>query len=404
MDTICANSSEFITPRRVLISSNYRAWPEVYNGQSYGFLNVISQIEACDSVQPEPASYSIGRGLRPNAPFLIGELRHRVASQTRRALGRPRTSNCAVTEIEQDYDVFMFMCQFPLELGALERLKGWRKHSKIAVAYVLETWSYALHETRHELALLNEFDHVFVLNAQSIETLSRYVTAPISFLPSATDCLLATPPIPSVERVIDVFSFGRRAAPIHRHLLGLAKADPEFFYMFDTAKGGEITDFAEHRLQTANLLKRSRYTIGYNPRDLGVYHREGAPREDALSTRYFEAAAGGAITLGSAPFCDEFNDLFDWPDAVINLPTSTKNLKGFLDELEQEPERLLAARCNNIYQSLRRHDWSHRWRDILTTLGLLPTSQHAERIAELDRLADLFLKSEQPHQVAQLDS
>lgn len=372
--------------RSVLLSSNYSAWPEVFNGQAYAFLNVIRQLERADLLCPQPAHYTRGRGINPRLGYLWRESLHRAHSHVVRQLGRPGTSNAQSVKVERDYDVFMFMCQFPLELTALSKIKGWRERSGMAVAYILESWQNRFPFEKAELKLLDKFDHVFVLNADCIPDLQKYTTAPVSFLPSACDTLMATPFPGNPARCIDVLSMGRRIPKLHDKLVQMSVTDPDFFYVHDTSRGGAIANFHEHRLQSAAMIKRSKYFIAYDfsVDDSGPF--AGVVKR-ALATRYFEGAAGGAVMVGSPQQCPEFKEHLDWEDVVIELPPDTTDVRGFFADLDSQRERMARIRTTNVAQSLRRHDWAHRWDQILHVLGLERSPLLESRLDELDSLA-----------------
>ena len=222
----------------------------------------------------------------------------------RQIVGLTRLAPMQHAALTKDYDLFFFMCQFPIELSALDRIKDWRKRSGKAVAFILKSWSHRLEAAKAELRLLNQFDHVFVLNAASIPYLSKYTQAPCSFLATASDCLLATPFPAPPARTVDVFSMGRRSPIIHDQLIAWARTDPSFFYVFDTSRHGVTINWTDSRLLNASLTKRSKFFVAY---DHTVVDRGGIPKnfkDRALSTRYFEGAAGGAVLLAphrSAP-------------------------------------------------------------------------------------------------------
>jgi hypothetical protein len=377
-----------VTARSVLLSSNYNAWPEVFNGQCYAFLNVVAGLENADVLAPPGAKYTAGRAVRPSFSYLFGELFYRSQSQLLRKLGKPGQSNMQPVKVDRDYDMFMFMCQFPVELTALGRIEDWRKRCGKAVAFILETWSHVHESTKTELALLNQFDHVFVLNRECIPNLRKYVTVPISFLSTATDSLLSTPFPENPERFVDVFSMGRRSVPIHEKLVALAGADNHFMYSHDTSKQGAITNWHEHRLMTANTIKRSKYFIAYNHAVVDPSSESKNFKEQALSTRYFEGTAGGSVVLGSAPGCQEFSEYFDWEDAVIDLPEDVADLRAFLNDLDAQTERMERARISNAAQCLKRHDWAHRWAQILDTLGLERTAKLESRLDKMASIAE----------------
>lgn len=383
-----------MTDRSVLLSSNFNAWPEPFNGQAYAFLNVIAQIEDADVLVPPAAAYTAGRGVNPSVGYLWNELRHRLVSQTWRKLGQPGLSNAQPVTIARDYDVFLFVCQFPLELTALRHLHGWRQRCGKAYAYLLEGWPERFPHQAQELRMLDQFDHVFVLNAESIPALRQYTSTPVSFLPSACDTLLACPYPAAPPRSIDVLSMGRRIPELHTKLSALAAQDGHFFYLHDVLRAGAVTDWAEHRGQSAAMIKRSKYFIAYDftVDATGIFK---GVRKNALATRYFEGTAGGAIVLGSRQQCPEFDTHFDWPDAVIELPPETPDLGEFFADLNTQVVRLERARANNVSQALRRHDWAHRWRQLLDRVGLAHGARLQQRIDRLANMADMVDTAQQ---------
>jgi hypothetical protein len=70
----------------------------------------------------------------------------------------------------------------------------------------------------------------------------------------------------------------------------------------------------------------------------------------------FESIAGGPVILGSEPNCSDFQTNFDWPDAVIPLPTEPSAIEETLRSLEAEPDRVARASVANVMNALRRHD------------------------------------------------
>lgn len=374
--------------RSVLLASNYNVWREPFNGQSQSFLSVVQGIEAADLLAPSGAAYLSGHAVRPSVRYLAWEFSHRVASQARMRLGQPGLSNMIATKVEKNYDLFFFCCQFPHELAALSRMRGWRKRTGWAAAYMLESWSGSLAQSRANLRMLDQFDHVFVLNSQSIPELRKYTTTPISHLAPATDMMLATPMPAPPRRSIDVYSFGRRSGPLHRQLLTLSSSSPNFHYVYDSVQGGKVPDWLDHRCLTASQMKRARFFIAFNPADVGGGGTGRFRNEHALSTRYFEGAAGGAVMLGSRPQCSDFDHYLDWPDAVIPLSPDA-DIAGFLEELTPQHDRLRKVSQRNVIETLRRHDWSHRWQRILAQVGLDATPALGERQAELRRLSEL---------------
>lgn len=372
--------------RNVLLVSNYNAVPRPWNGVPFEFFSVISQIEAARIVAPAARIPELAPGA--NIREVLTYVGHELGSRARRVAGGRATSEMRETELDADYDLCLFMCQFPRNLPEIDQVRHWRARSRKAVAFVLESWSSDLHRHRAALRLLDRFDHVFVLNAASIPALQRHTRTPVSFLPTAADCLIARP---GPERVVDFLSMGRRLPKLHREFSAIA-AEQGAFYVYDLWKNLTVRDWAEARAGNADIIRRSRYFIAWDPTmvsvDRAAVSKDAVSAgERALSTRYFEGAAGGAILLGSRPGCPEFDDLFDWPDAVVEIAPDGSDLREVLAALDGDPDRSAAARNANLVNSLRRHDWAVRWASILDALGLPRTTAHEARLRRLDDLA-----------------
>ncbi|MBM6593204.1 glycosyltransferase [Microvirga pudoricolor] len=372
---------------RILLASNFNAWREPFNSQSFEFFDVISSVEAVDVIAPFGRPYTDGWKTRPSPHFLASDLAYRLASAAKTFLGLPRVPSFSPVSVEKDYDLFFYMCQFPNDLANLQNIKGWRKRSKKAAAFVLESWSSLFHTTRGELKLLDDFDHVFVLNKSSIEALGSYTKAPCSFLATAADCLKASPFPNPPRRDVDVYSMGRRSPVIHDQLLRMMQDDGRF-YVYDVWKHGVVPDWRSSRALTMNLIKRSKFFIAYDHTVSSGLKIKKAGEERSLSTRYFEGAAGGAVMLGSRPDCPEFDEYFDWTDAVIDLPLDVDDVPAFLRKLERDPDRLYQASHSNAVQSLLRHDWSHRWAQVLATFDMPAAKAHEARLESLSRTAE----------------
>ncbi|MFC3655439.1 hypothetical protein ACFOPN_07045 [Xanthomonas hyacinthi] len=260
---------------------------------------MIRQLEDTDIRVPAALAHTTGRGVHPTLRYLHKELLHRLSSAAWTCLGGAPLANAAPSPIERDHDLFFYMCQFPAELGTLSALHNWRRRSHCAVAYLLETWPELLASQRSQLKVLNDFDHVFLLNASCVEPMRELIRTPVSFLPSACDTLLATPLPRPPERCIDVLSLGRRSASVHDKLLQHAAQHPEFFYVHDAVKGGAVLDWPAHRLQSAAMIKRTEFFLAFDFDVDRSGHFKGV-RKRALATRYFEGAAGGRAGAGFA--------------------------------------------------------------------------------------------------------
>jgi hypothetical protein len=110
------------------------------------------------------------------------------------------------------------------------------------------------------------------------------------------------------------------------------------------------------------------------------------PWEHVLPGRLFEGAAGGAIILGTAPQCPEFNDCFDWDGAVVEVSPDGSDIVAVIEELDTRHDWTERLRETNATGCLMKHDWVYRWEHILSTIGLDPLPrlwQRKSRLAEI---------------------
>jgi hypothetical protein len=364
---------ELVGPR-VLLASNYNDGMALYNGLCFEFLRIIESTTAADIIAP--------CRVHPRVGFDV--LRTSV-SNARRLFRHTRVTRLKSERVRKKYDLFFYVCMNPSGLADLQAIQGWREQCDQAAVFIFETWSSQLPRDKAHLKLLDQFDHVFVYNRSSIPNLGKYTSTQRSFLAAGADCLSASPYPNPPNRCIDVYSMGRRLDFAHRQLLEMAR-NGEIFYIYDAGGGLHVYDFGEARFLTLNYIKRSRYFTAYSL-DAGSKAQESFG-EQAIATRLFEGAAGGSIILGTPPKAQEFKELFDWPDAVVEIPAEPADMRAIYRELEAQPERMQRARFMNATQSLRKHDWVYRWEQILHILGFESPPGVSARKRALQSLAE----------------
>jgi hypothetical protein len=367
---------------RVLVGSHYNDGMTLYNASVFEFCQIIAEASGGDTAAPLEIQGSVAKSFAS------------AVSKARRAVGKTRHSLLSPIDVTDQYDLFFYVCMQPRNLADLKAIRGWREKSRKAAVFILEAWSSQLARDKAHLAVLNEFDHVFLFNQASIPNVQAYTSTPCSFLPAGADCLTAVPDPVDAPRPIDVYSMGRRSEAAHRQLHEMAR-NSEIFYLYDAGGGMRVHDFAQARFLTLNYIKRSRFFVAHR-HAVGAKALEAAG-EEAIPSRMFEGAAGGAVMIGSAPQCPEFNQLFDWPDAVIEIPPDPVDMRGILANLTENPDRIMRASISNVTQSLRRHDWIYRWEQVLNSLGFEVSPAVRARKARLESLAR---KAEEAFQIA----
>jgi hypothetical protein len=293
-----------------------------------------------------------------------------------------------------EYDLFVVACHSYWDLLYLNAIKDWRDKCKVKVCWISELWASLIPKyRRHWLHLLKQFDHIFLSSHGSVAPLSEVIEKPCRWLSGGVDTLRFTPYPNPPARVIDVYSVGRRQPRIHEALLD-AVGRRGIFYVHDTFQGAEAEpyDHRQHRDIYGNVAKRSRFFM-VAPGKVNEQKETGGQVE--LGFRYFEGASAGAILIGQPPDCHGYRECFPWRDAVITIRTDGSDVMDVLNDLMAQPERMAAISKRNAVESLFRHDWLYRWKEILRVAGIQPWAAMEARERQLHKLAKTIVESDQ---------
>jgi hypothetical protein len=341
----------------------------------FEFEDVISQIDSVDLLTPQ---------------FDPSTQRHGMAK--RLAYHTPFVPNPGIEPVQfnRNYDLFFAICGDPTDLLRVNAIGNWRSKCKTAVCLIDELWATQMAKYQNFLNMLKKFDLVVLYYRQSVEPLIERTGVKCVFLPPGVDTIRSCPYPNPPQRVVDIYSIGRRSEITHRALQKMA-AEQGLFYLYDTMSPDGVQDPADHRNLFASVAKRSRYFI-VNPGLIDRVDVRGDQIE--IGNRYFEAAASGMFLLGERPNTPEFDELFDWPDALIHLPYNSGDVQKIVNDFDRQPERQENSRRANVSQSLLRHDWVYRWETILNLAGLVPLPQLSERKNTLRNMAEAVTQAD----------
>jgi Glycosyl transferases group 1 len=364
---------------RVLIFSLRNIFPRaLFRCPHYEFEDIICEIDSAELWAPEVNPYSarstLAMRLAYHAPVLLNP----------GIRGIPR---------ETDYDIFFTICgglASPYDLLMVDAVSNARKMCRKSVCLVDELWVKAMSKHRHFLRVLAKFDVVMLYYSQTAKPLGEQTGTRCVFMPPGVDAISFCPHPNPPNRVIDVCSIGRRSEITHQRLLTMAQ-ESGLFYLHDSIAGDQAINSKQHRALLANVSKRSRYFI-VNPGLIDQPEKRGDQIE--IGNRYFEGAASGAIMVGERPKNEEFERLFDWPDAVTQLPYNSPDIDRVIKDLDRDPERQDRIRRTGVAQALMRHDWVYRWEAVLKTVGLDPMQRALERKERLRELAAVVSQDE----------
>jgi hypothetical protein len=292
------------------------------------------------------------------------------------------------TRLTQEYELFIAVCQNLWDLLYINAIDGWKDYCKTTVCWIDEVWTKTLPDYKYLTHALEQYDHVFIGTAGAVAPLSEKIGKKCRWLPGAVDTHRFTPGLNARPRVIDVYSIGRRWPGIHGALLQAAE-DREIFYVFDTmsAANVETLDPRQHRDLLANIAKRSRFFLVAPPK-MDTFAHTGGQVE--VGYRYFEGAAAGTVMIGQRPVCSAFEELFAWPDVVIEIEPDGSNVRQILTSLMSNPEQMSLIGRQNAAQALLHHDWIYRWKEIFRIAGVEPSEQMITRESRLKDLAALL--------------
>jgi hypothetical protein len=287
--------------------------------------------------------------------------------------------------LTQDYDLLIVMCASYWDFLSLNALDDWRDRCRTSVCWIAELWAAELPHYRYWLPSLSRFDHVIVGLQGTAAPLSDVIGQRCDYVPGGVDAIRFSPSPDPPERVVDIYSVGRRVPDVHQALLDLA-ASKGLFYVYDSLpiSGNHAPDHREHRDLYAATAKRSRvFLVAPSKADTP----EETRGQLEVGFRYFEGVAAGTVMVGQMPDCPAFREMFDWPDAVVPVRPDGSDVADVVGGLVLDPGRLSVLSRQNAREALRRHDWVHRWRRVLEIAGLVPSEGLEARERQLNAMA-----------------
>src|SRR5208283_2455786 len=357
-------------PRILLFSQRNIFEPLVWRCHFQEFERIIQEVDSVELVAPGAKTWY------PNGK--------RVALRLGEFVNIPLNPGVSSFNLGRDYDMFFTVCFGASDLLHLKALKGWRDRCKTSVCWITEFYVKDIPVYKSCMGVLAQFDYVIFMFSANEPFKSR-IKGQGQFLPAGIDTLRFCPYPHPPTRCIDVLSIGRRAQVVHEALMQMAQEDRKF-YVYDTINALRAYDLNEHRSMIANMAKRSRYFI-VSPGKFDKPEETGGVSE--FGFRYFEAAAPGAIMIGLRPANNkEFEKIFNWEDAVIEVPFTSDAIVGTIRELDKQPDRQMKISQTNVLQCLLHHDWVYRWEAILQMVGMKPLPMLLDRKQRLKDLAE----------------
>ena len=87
--------------------------------------------------------------------------------------------------------------------------------------------------------ILSRFDYVILNHSHSVNAVNEAVKGECFYLPPGVDAIIFCPYPNPPQRLIDVYSIGRRSEVIHQTLLKITQKN-KIFYIYDSIKGDQV--------------------------------------------------------------------------------------------------------------------------------------------------------------------
>jgi hypothetical protein len=261
-------------------------------------------------------------------------------------------------------NVLLLIGMGPGTLKMLDTLRQWRQKCDIVAAYIIDLYPISLN--RLDRKIVNQLDHLFISYEQMLKPVKRKFKTPVTFIPQACDVL--THGTYGGDRPFDIIGYGRQIPKIHEQLKKEFNApQSQTLYFHSTFKYPDVKDWKEDRLLFWQMMRRTKLSLAYCFKKTSPELAFGV---SPLTARWFEGLAAGCVMVGYSPTGAEVKYLLDWPDAIIELPNNPQDSFSFIKELLKQEEYLKVVSRRNYMESLARHDWRYRLKDMLSTLGI----------------------------------
>jgi glycosyl transferase family 1 len=273
---------------------------------------------------------------------------------------------------EQDGgELLLVVAREPSDLRMIRALPNARKRFRRIVGYVIDSYFAEAFERS-----ASHYDHVFSTTEEGAELLRSRYGVSSSVLRQGFDCLRWANA--EADRSIDVIGFGRQPESYHRRFqAAFHTCDSKVLYLHSPIGTRTGADVYTERPMMLKLLQRAKISLAFHLLVEPVGQRPRAA--SFVTSRWLESLGAGCLVVGKKPPGVMAQDMFPWPNALIDLPDDPSRAVEFITSLLSEPNFISETRSRNVAEMCRRHDWRYRIRDIYQELQLpLPDSLKLE--------------------------
>ena len=287
-------------------------------------------------------------------------LRSRRAQVQGMLRGRPSR---AVIAPRSHYDVCLLVAMGRHWVPSLRYVRDLRRTAERIVVYLFDSWLSDLPALRADRRAWSLVDDLFVSFPHAVVPFSEQLDCKVHYLPQAIDERWFHPY--RKQRPIDVLSVGRRLPIVHERLLEIGRRR-DLFYYYQTHQAPMAIDLRENQELLGRLCQSARVHVSWS---VDKTNAERIDEGTAITARWFESAASGAVVVGAAPRTEEFQRLFPYEGFVHELdPTRLAETENVLDAALSDPrEGERVALAEHVRAT---HTWAVRWREIVEACGI----------------------------------
>jgi hypothetical protein len=229
------------------------------------------------------------------------------------------------------------------------------------------------------------YDHIFATTQEGADVVRSRFGVPSTVLRQGFDCLNWA----SVDQVrsIDLIGFGRQPTSYHREFQHtFHQHGSPILYLHSPIGTLRGTGVRDERPMMLKLLQRSKISLAFH---LLMEPQGSRPRAASfVTTRWLESLTSGCVVVGKRPPGQMADEMFCWPNALLEIPDSPKEASAMIAALASDINFLQKTRVRNVLEMCRRHDWRYRIRDIFVHFNLQLPMLLTKELSSLDRLIE----------------
>lgn len=262
------------------------------------------------------------------------------------------------------YDVCLLVAMDPHWVPSLLQVRDLRSIAGRVLVYVIDSWLAYLPYLKRTQRVWQEVDHLFISFDHALDAYRDALPCQVHHLPQGISDRWFSPH--RDDRPLDVVSIGRRLPSVHAQLVREAR-ESDLFYYYQTAHSPLAIDFQENQQLLGRLLQSSKVHVNWA---METTHPARAENGGPIVARFFESAACAGVVVGSRPDNPAFDRLFPYEGFVRDIPLAAPEatmevLATALADTAGRSDRVTLA-----HDTLARHTWKARWRQMLEIAGL----------------------------------